>query len=216
MNTKHKRKKYHKVTKKMYMNKLKIHYPSCKYDGSLSNSLFSKYSEHKITYGEMNYEGLEKLYKKVLNHNSKINTFIDIGSGRGKLCLFMAAIEKIKKSIGIELVKERFDDALELKEKLLFEYSNKVTFINSNVFEVNFKSLINDNSQVFVWFSNLCFEQSTTDSIFKKLSEELPTNSIICCSKKLNDTNIKLTFIESLQIEMSWSKESVVYIYKII
>jgi tRNA G46 methylase TrmB len=214
MNTKHRRKKTHRVTKKMYISKLKTHYPSCKYDGSLKNPSLTKYAEHKITYGEMDYEGLDKLYKKVILHNSKIDTFIDVGSGRGKLCLFMAAIEKIKKSIGIELVKERVDDALELKEKLAFNYSNKVSFINSNIFDVDFKSIVNNNSQVFVWFSNLCFEQSTTDNIFKKLVDELPSNTIICCSKKILNNNPKLIFIETLPVEMSWDKGSNVYIYK--
>jgi tRNA G46 methylase TrmB len=216
MNTRHRRKKTHKVTKKAYINKLKIHYPSCKYDGSLNNPSLTKYAEHKITYGEMDYEGLEKLYAKVQLLNSKIDTFIDIGSGRGKLCLFMASIGKIKKSIGIELVKERIDDALELQQKLPVEYSNKVSFINSNIFDIQIKTIISTNSQVFVWFSNLCFEQSTTDKIFKKITEELPSNSIVCCSKKILNDIPKLIFVESLPIEMSWDKGSSVFIYKIL
>ena len=128
----------------------------------------------------------------------------------------MASIGKIKKSIGVELVKERVDDALELKQKLPLEYSNKVMFINSNIFDIKFNSIVNNNSQVFVWFSNLCFEQKTTDDIFKKLTEELPSNSIICCSKKILNDISRLTFIESLPIEMSWDKGSSVFIYKIL
>jgi tRNA A58 N-methylase Trm61 len=160
----------------------------------------------------MDYSGIEKLYKYVNELNKDISTFIDVGSGRGKLCLFMASIPKIKKSIGIELVVERYEDALALKSELSPEYADKVEFLNSNIFDVSLPS----STQTFVWFSNLCFDSATTDNIFQKFTDELPPGSIVCCSQTPKSNNPKLQFIKQVPIEMSWSKNSQVHIYKII
>jgi hypothetical protein len=197
-----------------YLNKLKSLYPLCKHD---SNKIDEKnsYADHKITYGEMTYEGIELLYQYVLKNCFQIlpHCFIDIGSGRGKLCLYMAEKNNIEQTIGIELVKSRYDDAIKLKEDLNFEsYTRKVKFYNSNIFDLSLRKIIY-TSPVFIWFSNLCFESSTTDSIFNKIVSELPIGSIICCSK--TPTNIiNCTLINTIIIPMSWSNNSNVYIYQ--
>jgi hypothetical protein len=189
----------------------------------------------------MEYDGISRLFKHVRNLNPEINTFIDVGSGRGKLCLFMASLAKIKKAIGIELVKARHEDALCLQEKMPGEYAKNVKFINTDILKLNLAEELPEDPRVFVWFSNLCFDQNITDDIFDKLSNELPTGSVICCSKiyspskstdkiyspskstdkiyspskstdKIYSTD-KIKFIESIPIEMSWSKTSNVHIY---
>lgn len=213
MNTTKKRKgRITRATRKHFVNKLKKLYPSCKHDTNYDSS---SYDGHNITYGEMNYEGMKKLNMYVQKINPEINTFMDIGSGRGKLCLYLASLRKINKCIGIELVKSRYEDAMELKERLSLAFADKVEFICANVFDVNIRDILPSDAKVFVWFSNLCFEQSTIDNIFEKIINELPSGSIICCSKKTNSENERIIFIESVQIEMSWKKESDVYIYKL-
>jgi len=167
----------------------------------------------------MDYEGISRLFKHIQKINPMINTFIDVGSGRGKLCLYMASVAKIKKTIGIELVKARHNDALCLQEKMPGEYAKNVKFINADVCKLNLAEELPEDPRVFVWFSNLCFEQNTTNDIFDKLANELPVGSIICCSKiystgdKTDKTSLQ--FIESIPIEMSWSKTSNVHIYVI-
>lgn len=211
MNTRRKRSSY-RTTRKNYISELKNIYPSCKHDNGCNAD---QYSGEKITYGEMDYDGINKLYNHIQKLNSKTNTFIDIGSGRGKLCLFMSSSRKIKRSIGIELVKERCEDALILKSKLPPEYSDKVTFVCSNIFDASIEKDLPTGATVFVWFSNLCFEQHTINDVFEKLINELPNGSIICCSKRPQTDNAALTFIKNVQIDMSWSKNSNVYIYSI-
>jgi 16S rRNA A1518/A1519 N6-dimethyltransferase RsmA/KsgA/DIM1 with predicted DNA glycosylase/AP lyase activity len=166
----------------------------------------------------MEYAGIDALYKHITKKYDKdINAFIDVGSGRGKLCMYMAAHPKIKEVLGIELVKQRHEDAVHLRDLLAKEYAKKVELRNQNVLEVDFEPL--REAHVFVWFSNLCFDQSTTNSIFDKLYQELPKGSILCCSK-IFDTQNKINrmkeyeYIESIPIEMSWTKSSNVYIYK--
>ena len=255
MNTRRRRSRG-RVTRRAFMNALKKTYPACKHDESQQHEL---YEGHKITYGEMDYEGIARLFKHVQKINPMINTFIDVGSGRGKLCLYMTSVAKIKKTIGIELVKARHKDALCLQNKVPGDYAKNAKFINASVFDVDLESELPEDPCVFVWFSNLCFEQNTTNDIFDKLANELPVGSIICCSKiystdkiyseskstdskiysqskstdskiysqsKSTDSKIysptgdktgdktSLQFIESIPIEMSWSKTSNVHIYK--
>lgn len=196
-----------KQTRKQFLNRLKKMYPSCKRDNESQNQI---YKDHKITYGEMEYHGIQKLYlfltKKV---NPRIDCFIDIGSGRGKLCMFMAAQPKIKSVLGIELVTQRHEDAEQLKLGLKSTFANKVELVNTNVIEYSFEKW--KQNQIMIWMSNLCFDQSTTDSIFSKLQSELPEGTIICCSQASNNSIGNL--IHKLPIPMSWNKDSNVYIY---
>lgn len=234
-NTRKKNRKNHRITKRKFIYQLKSLYPSCKFDKNINRSI---YDNHKITYGEMEYEGMEELYNYVRNkYNSNLDTFIDVGSGRGKLCMFMAAQKNIDKSIGIELVKERYEDAQLLQKELIeyqetgktsqmthsklcrggkrgekIDYAKKVTLLNQNILDIDLKNYVSPDSDVFVWFSNLCFEQNTTNDIFQKINNELPNNSIVCCSKMPNPT--VGIFLNKIQIPMSWSKNSEVYIYK--
>jgi len=199
-----------RTTRKNHINKLKEVYPACKFDKTRDD--YSLYDGHKITYGEMEYDGIEKLYTYISKHyNSKIDCFIDIGSGRGKLCMFMAAQPKIKHVLGIELVKQRHDDAEVLKSELKNEYSNKVELLNKNVLEINFQNY--KNNQIMIWFSNLCFEQNTTNEVFQKLKTEMPSGTIICCSKQPNPQVGH--FLQDIIIPMSWSQNSNVYIYRL-
>lgn len=202
-----------RTTRKNFVSKLKSLYPSCKHDSIQDSS--TSYDGHNTTYGEMNYDGMKYLYTYVQTINPEINTFIDIGSGRGKLCLYLASLQKIKKCIGIELVKTRYDDAIELKSRLSPLFANKVEFICEDIFNIDLSERSGTDAKVFVWFSNLCFKQETVDDVFEKIVNELPKGSILCCSKKTSYENPRITFIESVPIEMSWNKASNVHIYQI-
>jgi len=182
-------------------------YPSCKFDNGLSTS----YDDHKITYGEMDYDGLNSLIKYL---NINFTSFIDIGSGRGKICFYILKYPEIQKSFGIEIVKERHEDALELKNKLShFNETKNVQFINDDFLNVNLQDF--QNSKPLIWFSNLCFTEKITNDIYNKIINEMPTETIICSSKIPTINSNKLSKIGETQIKMSWNSTSNVYCYKI-
>lgn len=209
MSTTKRNRRSQRGTRKNYMCRLKKLYPSCKHDNISDNE---SYNGHKITYGEMEYEGIHKLYQFITKkYNSQIDCFMDIGSGRGKLCMYMAAQPKIKDVLGVELVTQRHDDAEKLKSELDFEFANKVELINKNALEISFNKYL--NNKIFIWFSNLCFDQDGTNAIFNKLQKELPNGTIICCSKEPNPPIGEL--LNKIKIPMSWIKESNVYIYRL-
>lgn len=194
-------------TRKQYIATLKELYPSCLHQSHISKP---EYQEDNTTYGEMNYEGMAKLYSEVKKMNKSIQTFIDVGSGYGKLNIFMASYDKIKKSIGIELVQERYEHALGLLKQMDSQYSHKVEFKNDNILDIDINSLIHPQGAVFVWWSNLCFSQDKVNEMYEKIAAELPKGSIIACSKQM--TNVE-TQPKTMIIPMSWSATSTVYIY---
>jgi hypothetical protein len=196
----------HKGTKKIYINKLKGLYPSCKYDEQ--NTL---YFNHK-TYGEIEYEGIQKIYNYVKKkYNRSIDCFMDIGSGRGKLCLYMAAEPDIKKVLGVELMKERHDDAIKLKSELKSEYADKVVLLNKNVLKIDFEDY--QHSNIFVLFNNLAFNDQLTDKIYDKLEKELPKGTILCCTRPPNKgIDILLNYI---QVKASWDNECEIFFYRL-
>lgn len=171
-----------------------------------------QYDGHTITYGEMTYEGLEALYTHILQYGDP-SYFLDVGSGRGKLCLYMAAKPNILKSYGIELVADRVRDANRLKRSLAVSpLAKKCEFLNANIFDISISDKI--TSPAFVWFSNLCFEPSTTEQIYTKLVDELPVGSVICSSKIPENPPMALRSLGNMRIAMSWNTASNVFMYQ--
>jgi 16S rRNA A1518/A1519 N6-dimethyltransferase RsmA/KsgA/DIM1 with predicted DNA glycosylase/AP lyase activity len=169
----------------------------------------------------MTYEGIEKLYNyvKELPDSPQFDGFLDIGSGRGKLSLYMAAKSNIIQSVGVELVKIRYDDSLILQsrlERISPKIVRKTLFIHSDIFDVNLKEVFpEENSPIFIWISNLCFDKSITQEIMNKIVNELPSKTVICFSKEPDEIPEQLEKITTIPIPMSWNETSNVNIYRI-
>ena len=203
-------KRYRKKTNP-YLNELFKQYPNCKHDEQKDEEI-KKYNGHKITYGEMNYEGIDKLYEYVKTLIPyRPQCFVDIGSGRGKLCLYMAEKNEIQQVLGVELVTSRYDDGMHLKTSL-GSHAHKVQFLNMDVLKLQFRTLL-FTAPVFVWFSNLCFDQTVTDKIYAKVVDEFPIGTLICSSKPPSEKQKKIEAFPRLDIPMSWNKNSSVHVY---
>jgi len=183
---------------------------------SLTKGPFTKRNKHNktlkynTTYGEMEIKGIEKLYNHLLKTCS-FNCFMDLGSGKGKVCMYMAKQPDIQNVIGIELVKERHIEACKLQKELEDKDSDKVKLILKDVFKVSLKKYKNMNT--FIWISSLCFPQDVVNNIFKKIKRELNPGTIICCSKTPTINIGKL--IETLVVSQTWNSNHVVSIYKL-
>lgn len=205
-----------------FITELKKLYPECVHDvKTLKDAEDYSKNGYATTYGEMDYPAIEK-YNDLFNKDENIDYFIDFGSGRGKLPLFMADKVNVK-SIGIELVTERHDDAIKLKNTLAEKYpeiTNKVVLINGDMFkyleDVNKETF---KTPVLIWISNLCFGEEITSRLFNKLIEKMPSGSIIGSSKVPNKIPNGLEPVNfekdnKVEVQMSWSKSNI-YIYKI-
>lgn len=207
-----------------YIANLKKLYPSCIHDNNTPKDVeYYNKNGYATTYGEMDYPAIEK-FNKLFNSDGKINYFIDFGSGRGKLPLFMG--DKVnKKSIGIELVTERHEYAVNLKNTLAENYpeiTNKVELINGDMFKY-LEGITKETFEtpVLIWISNLCFGEKITARLFDELIAKMPSESIIGSSKVPSTipNGLEKVNIEgrenTVEVEMSWSKTSNIYIYKI-
>ena len=56
------------------------------------------------------------------------------------------------------------------------------------IFDIDFSSYHFVPERTFIWFSNLCFEQTTINDIFNKIKQSFPIGTIIACSKKIDET----------------------------
>ena len=224
-----------------YKNLLKHMYPNIIYDNltevTEKESKLTKDEKSKRTYGEMTYEGIESLvtlndkdtHQNIIGFND-INIFLDIGSGRGKLPLWIASYPNIELSFGVEIVNQRHLYAEKLKKDIyksnptdFQKFNDKVYLIEGDIkekiSEIKEKIKKLDNKNILVWISNLCFRENLTNDIFQIILKELDPGTIICCSKEPNSVLVRNGYLEykvKTQIKMSWSESSKVFIYKIL
>jgi hypothetical protein len=214
MKTKNYRPKRKQTLKnKYYLNNLKKIYPQPQYD-----SFSGKHPVYNTTYGEMNYDGMNTMFSNLQDHHVKqCKTFMDLGCGRGSICLYMASKANIKNSIGVELIKERIDDAIQLKNNLgTNNYTSKIQFYNDDMLNFMDHQTI-DTNPYLVWISNLLFNDELTNKIYEQLIHKLPNQSLICSSKPpLDYDEDKCKKIKTFDVPMSWDKNSNIYAFQII
>jgi hypothetical protein len=192
-----------------FLELLKKEYSTIKFDKITQPT---SYPNNDITYGEMHYDDMKNILEHLhTTHKISFKNFIDLGSGRGKLPLQVASLPHVEKSIGIELVKERHDDAEDLKNKLN-DYENiikKVEFINDDFNNIELDKIVDDVT--LVWICNDNFSPELNNQLLSKLLK-LPKNSIISCSNQILEFD-RIKKISKLKIQMSWYKNKNIHFY---
>jgi hypothetical protein len=196
--------------KKDYAEAVRRLYPRIRRDQANHTG---EYPGHKITYGELEYAGIDHLWGHL---DRPFDAFLEVGSGRGKLVFYMAAKPPIRRSVGIELVRERHQDAAAMLKRLPQAMQKKVVLRQGDVAGMDIEALFPGCRTVFVWFSNLCFEESATDRIFDKLCRELPAGSVIALSKEPTTVKKKAKKLGDVHAAMSWNASSQVHLYEVI
>ncbi len=207
------RKRNQTLRNKHYLNHLMKLYPHTQYDW-----YSGQHPIYNTTYGEMNYDGMNSMYTNLEDHNIKqCKTFMDLGCGRGSICLYMASKPTIKNSIGVELIKERLDDAIQLKHNLgKNKYTSKIQFHNDDIFNFLDQKPIDPHPHL-VWISNLLFSEELTNKLYENLINKLPNQSIICSSNKPSEYNSsQCQQIKRFDVPMSWTENSPIYSYQIV
>ena len=158
---------------------------------------------YEKTYGEIvDFQFLYN-YIKIINDSYNKNLsdylFYDFGSGYGKLVNFFSKF--CKKSIGVELVKEKYEKSLDCSSN---STNSNVFFYNENFFDHKL------NSCCILLINNLCFGPGTDKRLSLKILDECSKEDIIIVTKKLN--LLEEYFLDYITIECSWG-ESEVYFY---
>ena len=162
------------------------------------------------TYGEITYEGAQKLIEKF--KLTKKDVFYDLGCGVGKFVVQVYLDTPVKKSAGIELSTTRVDKAKQafdqIKKDGRLQKGRKLEFKEQNILDARLK----DATALFI--SSLCFSDELLEQVTKKLACLKP-GLRIATSRKLSD-NPAFKLIETLQIPMSWSEQSTTYFYELV
>jgi len=154
-------------------------------------------SYHEQLYGEINdLNFLYSLINKYTNYRSLNYNFYDFGSGYGNIVL--SYNDKFNKCFGIEIVKDRYDNA-EKKNNYLNVY-----FKNTNFFNIKLES------KFVILINNLCFGKGTNKRLSLKILDESTSGDIIIVTKKLILLNEY--FRNGYLIDCTWG-ESEIYIY---
>lgn len=149
----------------------------------------------ELLYGEIDdVFNLLKIIKIYINPSDY--EFIDFGSGYGKIVNYYSNF--FIKSIGIELVKDRYDKALLCKE------NNNAFFINDNFFNTK----LSDKFVLLV--NNLALKEGTNKRLSNKILKEGKNNNVVIVTKKLN--LLKDKFKNFYELNCSWGK-SEIFIY---
>lgn len=162
-------------------------------------------------YGEIPYDSAAHILNDLTL--SKHDIFYDLGSGVGKLVLQVYLTTPVKRSIGIELSKMRFNIAESCrKQATLDEHTTTgrdLIFLNQNIYATN----ISDATVCFI--SGLTFPPRLIQSIMDRLSVIEHNVKVISVMPLPEHKQFKL--IKTYQLPMSWDSEGVdICLYNVI
>tara|TARA_B100000524_G_scaffold63346_1_gene29285 strand:- start:920 stop:1456 length:537 start_codon:yes stop_codon:yes gene_type:complete len=150
-------------------------------------------------YGEVCCKNLSEILLE-LELNDRL--FLDIGSGCGKIVLYLA-IKLNMNTEGLEIDKNRFDKSIEFLNKL--NLLDNVTFYNES-----FKKVYLGNYDV-IYCCNLVFSDEDNKILYKKIIKEFKGISILFDY----DDVLSRFLIKKYNVKTSWSKYQIVYIFNI-
>jgi predicted RNA methylase len=166
-----------------------------------------KQSKGSHVYGEIKHQALNKLLSYLkLNSN---DVFYDLGSGVGKVVLQTGLFTKAQKVIGVELSKSRYEDALLALNRASFfdkNISHKCNFINDDLMKV-------DLGQASVIYTcSTAFSETFMNQITKHLSFLSQKFKLVTLQELPSEKYFR--HVDTIYLDMSWTRNTAVYIYQ--
>lgn len=164
------------------------------------------------TYGEIKYlGGVEQIVDNLRLDEDDV--FVDLGSGTGRVVVEMFLSTPIKKSIGYELVKERFDHAMEVRGELLNNplYTinkssrRKIEFYNQNIVDADL------SKATVVYMASTCFSADLLGIILQKLANARKLKAIFALTTMPASANFILK--KSFTVATTWNSTTTCYMY---
>jgi len=155
-----------------------------------------------LTYGEITTKGAHEMATLIKPFIKPNSTFVDVGSGYGKLVQAIAELLEIK-AIGIEIDEEKY----KIAKKIL--WSNKkenITLINGDFTQKENLKIINSADLVFA--NNVTWDKNLTNTLFNNSKGHLFLMKYIAIEPKIKPELIA-------DITVSWFKDKKSRLYKI-
>lgn len=166
------------------------------------------HKKYDTTYGELLHSELANIFDNIVDKN---DVFIDLGSGRGLLLFYMILRYGIK-SIGIEIVNERYDVALELS-KILLNNKNKnlLELINGDFFEQNL-----EKGTIF-YCDNTMFNDNLDNKLINYIIEQKKNsiNPVKFLIFKKEVDSLKLKYFQKITTKTTYDNNTNIHLYKI-
>jgi len=175
-------------------------------DSFITVNNMDKGTEYNLTYGEITEDGIKNIIDYMKNNNIPISTYIDLGSGNGR-SLAYAIKNGFSKAKGVEIVEERHNYAVNAINKLP-KYKDSIELIQSDMFNLQ-PSFFPKKTTIFI--SNLLFPPETNQKLFQFLSDNTHDDITLIVSK-IPKKLYKFKINKSINIPMSWEKESTCYV----
>lgn len=151
------------------------------------------------TYGEILFEGIEKILKKIQFNESDV--IYDLGSGLGKVIVQIALQHSVKKLCGIEL-NARINEYAQRAKKMIGKPD--VHFICGSFLEVPF------NDATIIFILSPCFTQSMLWSL-GDIINHLPNIKTVMTLRAI--PNLAIPFKQSFRVEGTWDS-ALCYLYQ--
>ncbi len=164
-------------------------------------------SKGSPVYGEITYSSLNKLLSYL--QLSEKDVVYDLGSGVGKVVIYMALATPVRKAIGIELSESRHQDAKKAfanARALTKELAGRCEFLNDDLTVVNLSN------------ASVIYTCSTAFSInfMRKVTARLALLSHkfrLVTLQELPECG-PFKVIDKLNLDMSWVRQTPVYVYQ--
>tara|TARA_B100001287_G_C22654338_1_gene516883 strand:+ start:374 stop:979 length:606 start_codon:yes stop_codon:yes gene_type:complete len=163
-------------------------------------------------YGEITEKGVNQLIEELRNNNYINGTasFVDVGSGYGKMVFHMAMFDDIKHSKGIEFLKSKFKYSVDLLKSLSSSFPiHKIKLMFGDILDL--KKLDED----IVYHNSISWNNKHMNhliNITKIGCIHISTNNLIYKTKRKD-----IKELHRWQINCSWNKNgklTTMYVYK--
>ncbi len=154
------------------------------------------YTDLSLAGGETNPESVEKILKYF---TPRRHNFYDLGSGRGKVVIQAAFSNRIKKVVGIEIIKERNELALKALDRAK---SNEIDipkidlqFINDSFFNIDF------SDADIIYTVATAFDDQMMKELELRFAKLKESSVIIVVDKELDIKRFKLIATDKYKMD---------------
>ena len=157
--------------------------------------------ESSFFYGEVNhYDIFSIIYDKIISQdiNSDNFNFIDIGSGCGKLVIYIYNKSSFH-CTGIEIIEHRYLHSI----KNLGDNVSNLEFIHDD-----FKNIYFGNYDI-IYCCNIIFSEKHNDMLYFKLNNEFQGYALLFTY----NNKISSKLISTHQVNTSWQKNVLIYLF---
>lgn len=153
------------------------------------------------TYGELLPIGIDKFLKHI-DPLGDDDMFLDVGSGYGKLVARVADVTKVGRSVGVEIVKDRYDVAIKK-----YGSNPRTEFHCGDVLDTDYL----EQADVLI-MNSLTWPRKITKTIMKRIKSG---GLVLCNSSHLIKPSVENDeFIKFIKLPTSWYKQSRWYLFK--